>query len=92
MEQPSFITTGFIDSYQRIWISTGVGVQRNINQHWQAGAGICSNPFTLPSKGSSCTLSLQVNGSQLTHPITDGPIVCEQGSTLQCYKPSPSNV
>ena len=56
------------------------------------GAGICSNPFTLPSKGSSCTLSLQVNGSQLTHSITDGPIVCEQGSTLQCYKPSPSNV
>lgn len=56
------------------------------------GAGICSNPFTLPSKGSSCTLSLPVNGSQLTHSITDGPIVCEQGSTLQCYKPSPSNV
>lgn len=56
------------------------------------GAGICSNPFTLPSKGSSCTLSLQVNGSQLTHSIADGPIVCEQGSSLQCYKPSPSNV
>jgi hypothetical protein len=56
------------------------------------GAGICSNPFTLAFKGSSCTLSLQVNGSQLTHSITDGPIVCEQGSTLQCYKPSPSNV
>ena len=55
------------------------------------GVGICSNPFTLPSKGSSCTLTLQVNGSQLTHSITDGPIVCEQGSTLQCYKPSPSN-
>lgn len=56
------------------------------------GVGICSNPFTLSSKGSSCTLSLQVQGSQLTHSITDGPIVCEQGSTLQCYKPSPSNI
>lgn len=56
------------------------------------GVGICSNPFTLPSKGSSCTLSLQIQGSQLTHLITDGPIVCEQGSTLQCYKPVPSNV
>lgn len=56
------------------------------------GSGICSNPFTLPSRGSSCTLSLQVNGRQLTHSITDGPIVCEQSSTLQCYKPSPSNV
>jgi len=56
------------------------------------GAGICSSPFTLPSRGSSCTLSLTVHGSQLTHSITDGPIVCEQGSTLQCYRPSPSNV
>lgn len=56
------------------------------------GVGICSNPFTLPSKGSSCTLSLKIQGSQLTHSITDGPIVCEQGSALQCYKPSPSNV
>lgn len=56
------------------------------------GAGVCSSPFTLPSRGSSCTLSLTVNGSQLTHSITDGPIVCEQGSTLQCYRPSPSNV
>ncbi len=55
------------------------------------GTGTCSNPFTLPSRGASCTLSLQIQGSQLTHSITDGPIVCEQGSTLQCYRPSPSN-
>lgn len=52
------------------------------------GAGICSNPFVLPFRGSSCTLSLLVNGSQLTHVITDGPIVCEQGNLLQCYQPS----
>lgn len=56
------------------------------------GMGICSNPFTLPSKGASCTLSLQIQGSQLTHSITDGPMVCERGSSLQCYKPSPSNI
>lgn len=55
------------------------------------GVGICSNPFTLPSRGSSCTLSLQINGSELTHPITEGPIVCEQNSTLQCYQPSAAN-
>lgn len=55
------------------------------------GLGVCGNPFVLTGK-ASCTLSLQVNGNQLTHSITDGPIVCEQGSTLQCYKPSPSNV
>ena len=52
------------------------------------GVGVCGNPFTLPTKGSSCTLSLQVSGSQLTGPITDGPIICEQGSALQCYRPS----
>lgn len=57
-----------------------------------SGAGICSNPFTLPTRGSSCTLSLLVQGSQLTQSISDGPIVCQQGSTLQCYKPSPSDV
>lgn len=43
------------------------------------GLGICGNPFVLTAR-ASCTLSLQVNGSQLTSPINDGPIVCEQGS------------
>lgn len=47
--------------------------------------------FTLPTRGSSCILSLQVNGGLLTHSITDGPDVCEQGSKLQCYRPSASN-
>jgi len=55
------------------------------------GLGICSNPFILKEK-ASCTLSLQVNGSQLTQPITDGPIVCEQGSMLQCYRPALANI
>lgn len=55
------------------------------------GLGVCGNPFILTGK-SSCTLSLQVNGSQLPQPITNGPIVCEQGSTLQCYRPSSANI
>lgn len=55
------------------------------------GLGICSNPFILAGK-ASCTLSLQVNGSQLTQPISDGPIVCEQGSLLQCYRPASANI
>lgn len=55
------------------------------------GIGVCPNPFILTGK-ASCTLSLQVNGNQLTSPINDGPIVCQQGSTLQCYRPSASNV
>ena len=56
------------------------------------GTGVCGNPFTLSSKGASCTLSLQVNGSQLTSPISDGPMVCQQGSTLQCYRPSSPDI
>ena len=55
------------------------------------GFGVCGNPFILTGK-ASCTLSLQVNGSQLTQPISDGPIVCEQGSTLQCYSPASANI
>ncbi len=55
------------------------------------GLGICGNPFILPAK-ASCTLSLLVNGSQLTSPINDGPIACERGSSLQCYRPGPSDI
>lgn len=55
------------------------------------GLGICGNPFTLTAN-ASCTLSLQVNGSQLTSPINNGPIVCEQGSSLQCYRPALSDI
>jgi len=35
---------------------------------------------------------LQVNGGQLTSSINHGPILCEQGSTLQCYRPALSNI
>ena len=55
------------------------------------GLGVCGNPFILTGK-ASCTLSLQINGSQLTQPISDGPIVCEKGSTLQCYRPASANM
>ena len=55
------------------------------------GLGVCGNPFVLAGK-RSCTLSLQINGSQITQPILNGPIVCEQGSTLQCYRPAASDL
>jgi hypothetical protein len=55
------------------------------------GLGVCGNPFVLRGN-ASCTLSLQVNGSQLTSPINDGPIICEQGSTLQCYRPAATDI
>ncbi|MGC1182540.1 lectin-like domain-containing protein [Legionella sp.] len=51
------------------------------------GAGVCNHVFPLPTKGASCILSLQVNGSQVTDAFFDGPIVCEQGLPLQCYRP-----
>lgn len=56
------------------------------------GPGICDATFILPSIGSSCILSLTVDGRQLTQSIIDGPTVCEQNSTLQCYKPDPINI
>jgi hypothetical protein len=55
------------------------------------GAGVCSNPFVLAGK-ASCRLSLQIQGSAIPQSISDGPIVCEQGSVLQCYRPSAGDV
>ena len=54
------------------------------------GFGICSNPFMLAGN-ASCVLSLQITGSALTQPISGGPVVCTQGSMLQCYQPSPAD-
>ncbi|AOW59449.1 beta-propeller fold lactonase family protein [Legionella pneumophila] len=56
------------------------------------GAGVCANPFVLLTKGSSCILSLQINGAQLTQPINDGPTVCQGGNPNQCYRPSARDV
>uniref|UniRef100_UPI001F5F9C1D IPT/TIG domain-containing protein n=1 Tax=Legionella sp. W10-070 TaxID=1117709 RepID=UPI001F5F9C1D len=56
-----------------------------------SGLGICGNPFVLRGK-SSCILSLQIVGSQISSPIADGPVVCQQGSTSQCYRPSSANI
>ena len=56
-----------------------------------AGLNVCGNPFVLRGK-NSCILSLQVNGSQLSSPITDGPVVCQQGNLNQCYRPSSANI
>lgn len=55
------------------------------------GLGICRNPFALTGK-ASCVLSLQINGNQLTQAISNGPIVCDQGSTLQCYRPTAADI
>ncbi|MDF1684405.1 MAG: IPT/TIG domain-containing protein [Legionellaceae bacterium] len=54
------------------------------------GLGVCGNPFSLTEKGS-CTLSLQINGSQLTGPILNGPVVCRNNSVFECYRPARGN-
>lgn len=56
-----------------------------------AGLNICSNPFVLGGK-ESCVLSIEIDGSQLNQAITDGPLVCQQDSTTQCYRPSAADV
>ncbi|MFV0821798.1 hypothetical protein [Legionella micdadei] len=50
------------------------------------GTGSCIDPFTLGYQ-QSCTLVLQVDGSELVDNVFAGPVVCSQGSTLQCYQP-----
>lgn len=55
------------------------------------GTGVCGNSFTLQAN-QSCTLSLQAIGSEFNKPVNGGPIVCQQGSSLECYQPSAANV
>jgi DNA-binding beta-propeller fold protein YncE len=43
------------------------------------GGGVCANPFTL-TPGQSCTLILQVLGSQIPARINGGPVVCKTKS------------
>ncbi len=54
-------------------------------------AGNCPNPFKLAYQ-QSCTLSLLVSGSTLTNDVRGGPLVCQQGSTLQCYQPALADI
>jgi hypothetical protein len=55
------------------------------------GLGVCGRSFALTGK-ASCTLSLQIDGSLLTRPIDDGPVVCTNGSEFLCYRPASDNV
>lgn len=56
------------------------------------GSGVCSKPFILSAKGDSCILSMQANGYQLNASVNNGPIVCEQGSSSQCYRPDAADI
>lgn len=54
--------------------------------------GISSSGCTSPLVyHQSCTLTLQVNGNELSGSVVGGPILCSQGNPNQCYQPSESN-
>ncbi|WP_233588635.1 DUF1566 domain-containing protein [Legionella sp. km535] len=46
-----------------------------------------SQPCQLPANGT-CTLILNINGSTLQGDVLGGPILCQQGNNLMCYRPS----
>ncbi|CAM2820104.1 InlB B-repeat-containing protein [Legionella worsleiensis] len=46
-----------------------------------------TQPCQLPAKGT-CTLTLIINGSALQGDVLGGPILCQQGNSLMCYRPS----
>jgi hypothetical protein len=55
--------------------------------------GLSASPCYLAGKGSSCALTLTVNGSQIPEQgLHAGPIMCEQGNPNQCYQPGAGNV
>lgn len=51
-------------------------------------SGTCSLPFGYQQ---TCLLTLTINSQLLTHPIADGPVLCQQGNLLECYRPSPAH-
>ncbi|MDR3441657.1 MAG: hypothetical protein P4L65_01435 [Legionella sp.] len=53
--------------------------------------GNCPAVFKLAYQ-QSCTLNLLVNGNQLAANVHGGPVVCQQGSALECYQPALINV
>jgi hypothetical protein len=49
----------------------------------------CDTPL---ASGQSCILDLTVTGADLLADINDGPILCNHGNALQCYRPSVENI
>ena len=56
-------------------------------------SGLSASPCVLATRGSTCTLTLTVNGNDIpAEGIHSGPVLCEQGNPNQCYQPSANNV
>ncbi|KTD32947.1 NHL repeat protein [Legionella nautarum] len=56
-----------------------------------SGFGVCGSSFSLGYQ-QSCTLVLQVDGSDIADTVTGGPVVCSQGNPLQCYQPNAADI
>ncbi|CDZ79306.1 hypothetical protein BN59_03624 [Legionella massiliensis] len=53
----------------------------------------CNGSFCLPTRNSSCTLTLNIDGSQLASNLAIIPRFCEMGNPQMCYGPSqPLNI
>lgn len=52
--------------------------------------GNCPHPFVL-GYNQSCILNLAINGHALIGNTEGGPIICQQGSFTQCYRPASTN-
>ena len=61
------------------------GVSQNMS------SGYCGNPFTL-GYHQSCVLNLTINGSLIPSYFSEGPVVCQQGNSLQCYQPNTPDI
>ena len=55
------------------------------------GGGYCGNPFSL-GYHQSCVLNVTIDGNTIPGSFSGGPVVCQQGSGLQCYQPNASDV
>lgn len=57
-----------------------------------ATTGLSASACYLATRGSTCTLTLTVNGSTVpAEGIHIGPVLCEQSNPSQCYQPSIEN-
>lgn len=55
-------------------------------------AGLSASSCYLAKKGSTCTLTLTINGSEVPKKgIHRGPVLCEQNNANQCYQPVQGN-
>lgn len=59
----------------------------------EAVTGISASSCYLPKKGSQCTVTLTINGSQLPDDwVSSGPVMCSDNGFLQCYQPTAPNI